>query len=169
MLYVLLSAFASLLAGVKVIETRRRLQQQRTSQVSLTEAIIHSAFDVVDKFSFEFNKIGSIIEQRINQQPPMLTFVNPNNNQPINNRGNNSILYLPSPSMVSNNLPLNFVQNSNVLNNNLNNQSMSMYKKNVVNSNNQSNPMVVDPMLFSIPDNSQRITRSSSSNNGTTK
>jgi len=74
-LVVLVGAIASLFSGLRIIETRRRLQANRRTPVSLTEAIIHTAFDTVDKVSNEWNKISFIIDQRMNQQPAMLTFV----------------------------------------------------------------------------------------------
>ncbi|KAG2378278.1 hypothetical protein C9374_008421 [Naegleria lovaniensis] len=66
-LYLVLGALASLFSTFKVIQTRRKLQQSRQTPVSLTEAIVHTAFDTIDVFSKEYQKITNVVEQRMLQ------------------------------------------------------------------------------------------------------
>ncbi|KAL0482518.1 hypothetical protein AKO1_014416 [Acrasis kona] len=74
MIYFLLSAFASVFSGLKVIEKRRQLQETKPYKVTFTEALIHTLFDTTDKISNEWRNVNQIIDQRKNQGNNMLTY-----------------------------------------------------------------------------------------------
>jgi len=63
-LYVFLGAVASLFSSMKIVQTRRKLQAQKNYKVSFTEALVHTVFDTVDRFSAELQHVNRVIEQR---------------------------------------------------------------------------------------------------------
>lgn len=65
--YMFLGAVVSLLSGMRIVQTRRRLQQQKNYKVSLTEALVHTVFDTVDRLSLEWQNVNKIIDQRREQ------------------------------------------------------------------------------------------------------
>jgi hypothetical protein len=65
--YMFLGAVVSLLSGMKIVQTRRRLQQQKNYKVSFTEALVHTVFDTVDRLSLEWQNVNKIIDQRREQ------------------------------------------------------------------------------------------------------
>ncbi|KAF0974779.1 hypothetical protein FDP41_006253 [Naegleria fowleri] len=172
-LYLVFGALASLFSTFKVIQTRRKLQQSRQTPVSLTEAIVHTAFDTIDVFSKEYQKISNVVEQRMLQlQAPSL---NGNRVFAIQDENHSSLRKaLPPPSSSARALQsspnVSIVKSSSSLNDN-NNYGQLLQQKSQPSPTNtkQSFPnyefspsthfvstlSTHDPMLASIPDHHQ--------------
>jgi len=98
-LYVFLGAVASLFSSMKIVQTRRKLQAQKNYKVSFTEALVHTVFDTVDRFSAELQHVNRVIEQRRLNSPQLQSIGYYGNDS--NNRGSatgvrGNLLALPS-------------------------------------------------------------------------
>ncbi|EFC46555.1 predicted protein [Naegleria gruberi] len=168
-LYMIIGALASLFSSLKIVQARRRLQKDRNVPVSLTEAIIHSLFDAVDKVNSQANQIAMIMDERMNQsnsipmlqvqyqqhQPKMLTNGNTMN---TNNNKIPSLTFTDSSNMPSSSNSSKANNTISSSSNNNNNQIPLLINQKPIITNSYStisdNRKLSDPMLASIPNNS---------------
>lgn len=166
-MYMFLGAVASLLSSMKIVQTRRKLQATKNYKVSFAEAVVHTVFDAVDRFSAELQQVNRVIEQRRLSSSPQLQSIGYYNsghassgimNSDAKRRGH--LLALPaslSSSSLSPSLPMN-----NTSDMHLNGSTRSRVPASLSNNVGSNRDATIDevnfdPAIASIPNHRKQI------------
>lgn len=148
---------------MKIVQTRRKLQATKNYKVSFAEAVVHTVFDAVDRFSAELQQVNRVIEQRRLSSSPQLQSIGYYNsghassgimNSDAKRRGH--LLALPaSPSSSS--LPMN-----NTSDMHLNGSTRSRVPASLSNNVGSNRDATIDevnfdPAIASIPNHRKQI------------